>query len=293
MFKLFFFSKPHCENQLFYLTIFFFFISLSLSLSQSQSLKAMRYLLIELEELVGQKYCGCCALVCCQQSKGRLTTTTTWLSFCGCGGRGGRGGSGGRRKSVRSVPVNRWCHPTKWRWRWYFGHTWNLVDTMSSLLILVFCSLQISVHWLKAKVNTGSLSVDVNQWHTIIRATTTAATADDILALGFFFWGLKLFKIIQLVPVKAGRIFEAIGGTLVADRVVVLLAFLFLVILIFSLSFFMMYSGDDSVSYGTIFSSIFATYRNMLGDSDYASQKDSNFLLGQFLWFLCVLTLSM
>ena len=102
------------------------------------------------------------------------------------------------------------------------------------------------------------------QWETMIYAADLSNLADDVLGFGFLVWGVKLFKIVQLVPIRAGRIFEAIGGTLVAKRVVVILLFIFLLMVIFTLSFYMMYSSNDD-SYGTVLNSFFSTYHNMLG----------------------------
>ena len=263
---------------------------------------AIRYLLIELEELVGQKYCKCCQLLCCQYGRSCNHRKKKLLLSMESNS------TTSNRKINRTT--NKWCTPLKWRWKTYFTNWWNFIDVSSCIIFLMFCSLQIWVHVLKAQVNSGGLgdttntngtnagidggasgNIVMNQWEVIITATRAAGIADDLLALGFFMWGIKLFKIVQLVPMRAGRIFEAIGGTLVAERVVVLLAFLFLLIVIFSLSFYMMYSGDDD-DYGTIIGSFFSTYNNMLGDSDYEQQKSSNFILGQFLWFFCVLTLT-
>jgi hypothetical protein len=102
------------------------------------------------------------------------------------------------------------------------------------------------------------------QWETIVYAADLSNVADDVLGFGFLIWGVKLFKIVQLVPIRAGRIFEAIGGTLVAKRVVVILLFIFLLMVIFTISFHMMYSSNDD-SYGTVLNSFFSTYHNMLG----------------------------
>ena len=63
---------------------------------------------------------------------------------------------------------------------------------------------------------------------------------------------MKLFKIVQLVPLRAGRIFESIGHTLIADRVVVILLFIFVLMVIFTLSFYMMYSSNNS-GYSTVY----------------------------------------
>ena len=257
---------------------------------------ALRYLLIELEELVGEKYCGCFQVICCQYGRSCQKTRSP---CCNCCTHDQHQHQYKQRRRRRRKYQNKWCHPTTWRWGTCFHQSWNLIDAVSCIIFLIFCLLQIYVHALKAQVNIGSMHSSINssviveakQYAQIIAATQTASMADDILAFGFLLWGLKLFKIVQLVPMRAGRIFEAIGGTLVADRVVVLLTFLFLLIVIFSLSFYMMYSADQD-DYGTILAALFSTYQNMLGDSDFQQQKESNFLLGQLLWFLCVLTLS-
>jgi len=221
----------------------------------------------------------------------------------------------------------------EWNWNTYFSKLWNIADILASVVILIFCVVSIWVHYYKAQLNmlpstTGTAQPNplssATQWETIVYAADLSNVADDVLGFGFLIWGVKLFKIVQLVPIRAGRIFEAIGGTLVAKRVVVILLFIFLLMVIFTISFHMMYSSNDD-SYGTVLNSFFSTYHNMLGkckrgggklfvcsfltlyyfhlrrllvpstlagDGDYDVQKASNFILGQVLWFVAVLTLS-
>jgi hypothetical protein len=246
---------------------------------------ALRYLLVEFEELVGKKCCQCCQVFCCQSKK------------CSVSRKRGK-----RSKMKLKNKVNIWFHPLRWSWSSYCSKGWNIIDVFSSVIILLFCMMSIGVHYYKAKLNDlpsssttqASSTTPLNtltQWKAIMLATDLSNIADDTLGFGFLIWGMKLFKVVQLVPLRAGRIFESIGHTLIADRVVVILLFIFVLMVIFTLSFYMMYSSNNS-GYSTILSSFFSTYNNLLGNGDYEEQKTSNFVLGQLLWFVCVLTLT-
>ena len=232
------------------------------------SILAFRYLLIEFEELVGSKYCSCCQYICCQHGqcnqKRRSKKPVPTKSRTGS-----RRSNDCRTYGLSTI----WFRPMEWNWNTYFSKLWNLADILASVVILIFCVVSIWVHYYKAQLNmlpstTGTAQPNplssATQWETIVYAADLSNVADDVLGFGFLIWGVKLFKIVQLVPIRAGRIFEAIGGTLVAKRVVVILLFIFLLMVIFTISFHMMYSSNDD-SYGTVLNSFFSTYHNMLG----------------------------
>lgn len=200
------------------------------------------------------------------------------------------GGTTSRQKKSKIDWIIHFCKPHKWRWREYCSKGWNFVDLASACVILVYCGLQIQVHVLKANLQ-GDLR-DPGVWSNILRTSWYTSIADDTLATGFLLCGLKLFKVIGLVPASAGRVFEAIMGTIVAPRVLVLLGFLLLCIIIFGLTFFAMYGSSGAEGYITLLSSIFSTISNMLGDGDLESQTGANFIMGHVLWFICVAALS-